>query len=102
MSNDHKVIEFIPAPTPEKVLHDMAESDGLVLHGKSRKDVARAFHDAFDLIGGVPRLAIWGDENPTDFYKLWARLLPSAAADEIQEADVIRIQHVLPRTKLDE
>ncbi len=31
---------------------------------------------AFDLMGGVPALVVWGRKNPTEFYRLWARLIP--------------------------
>jgi len=32
-----------------------------------------ALHDVFQLIGGVPRLAIHADENPQEFYQLYFR-----------------------------
>lgn len=32
-----------------------------------------ALHDAFELIGGVPRLAIYADEQPHEFYQLYFR-----------------------------
>lgn len=31
---------------------------------------------AFDGIGGVPELVEWAKENRTEFYKLYARLIP--------------------------
>lgn len=34
---------------------------------------------AFDLMGGVPALVVWGRGNPTEFYRLWARLIPKEA-----------------------
>lgn len=37
---------------------------------------------AFDLMGGVPALVVWGRSNPTEFYRLWSKLLPKEAADE--------------------
>jgi len=36
---------------------------------------------AFDLMGGVPALVVWGRSNPTDFYRLWSRLIPREAAE---------------------
>jgi hypothetical protein len=36
---------------------------------------------AFDLMGGVPALIVWGRENPTEFYRIWARLIPKEAAE---------------------
>ena len=44
----------------------------------SRADVVSAFQSAFELIGGTTRLALWANENPTEFYKLFGKLLPSA------------------------
>jgi hypothetical protein len=38
---------------------------------------AQAFQQAFELIGGVPRLAHWAHQNPGKFYPLYSRLVPS-------------------------
>jgi hypothetical protein len=35
-----------------------------------------AFEAAFEGIGGVEQLTAWGRENPTEFYKLYGRLIP--------------------------
>ena len=67
----------------------------------SRKAVVNAFINAFELIGGVPRLALWAHSNPSDFYKLYARLLPSQASSALGESNEITIRHILPRTGLD-
>jgi len=68
----------------------------------TRKDVVQAFSNAFELIGGVPRLALWAHENETDFYKLYSRLLPSQASSALGESNELIIKHVLPRGPLDE
>lgn len=39
---------------------------------KARDDLAMAF----DLMGGVPALVVWGRQNPTEFYRLWSKLIP--------------------------
>lgn len=67
----------------------------------SRKDVVSAFSNAFELIGGVPRLALWAHANESDFYKLYARLLPSQASSALGETNELIIKHVLPRGELD-
>jgi hypothetical protein len=67
-----------------------------------RQRVVNAFHDAFELIGGVPRLALWADQHPTDFFKLYARLLPAEASKSAQQDDKPVVVHVLPRGPLDE
>ena len=68
----------------------------------TRKDVVNAFINAFELIGGTPRLALWAHQNETDFYKLYSRLLPSQASTALGEANEIVIKHILPRGPLDE
>lgn len=68
----------------------------------TRKDVVQAFTNAFELIGGTPRLALWAHANESDFYKLYSRLLPSQASSALGEANELVIKHVLPKGPLDE
>ena len=68
----------------------------------TRKDVVNAFQNAFELIGGTPRLALWAHQNEGDFFKLYSRLLPSQASSALGEANELVIKHVLPRGPLDE
>lgn len=49
----------------------------------------KAFINAFELIGGVSRLVMWADQNPTEFYKLYARLLPGGPP--LEEKGVIQV-----------
>ena len=44
----------------------------------SRADIKDQFEQVFELIGGVPRLALWADENPTQFYSLFSKLIPAS------------------------
>lgn len=67
-----------------------------------REKVVHAFQEAFELIGGVPRLAHWADQSPSAFYKLYARLLPTQANQQLEHSGEIRVRHVLPRGPLDE
>ena len=67
-----------------------------------REKVVHAFQEAFELIGGVPRLAHWADQSPSAFYKLYARLLPTQANNQLEHSGEIRVRHVLPRGPLDE
>ncbi len=53
-----------------------------------RPKVDMAAHNmqkAFKAIGGWRALADWGKNNPTEFYRLWARTLPK---EVVLEADV--------------
>lgn len=67
-----------------------------------RNRMQDAFEDAFQLIGGPARLALWADENPTEFFKLCGKLLPKPIEQEIKHEGGMKIVHVLPRGKLDE
>ena len=69
--------------------------------GLSRKRVMQAFQDSFELIGGVPRLALWAHEHPGEFYRLYARLMPSQATSLVQNNTTV-IKHVIPPSALDE
>lgn len=66
-----------------------------------RKRVAEAFENAFELIGGVSRLAIWADANPTEFFKLYGRMLPTGTSVDLNAKGEITFKHVLPPSKLD-
>ena len=96
----------VPAPQRDPALQallDQAEAQGLLgaldlqvspelqrllerrLLGDSLPPILRtskaamAFQQAFEMIGGVPRLALWADQNPTKFYTLFSKLVPATA-----------------------
>ncbi len=68
--------------------------------GFSRNDVVASFQRAFEMIGGVQRMALWADANPDKFFPLYSRLLPSTAI-QIGNATNIVIQHAIPPSDLD-
>tara|TARA_R110000868_G_scaffold15596_4_gene70934 strand:- start:2876 stop:3265 length:390 start_codon:yes stop_codon:yes gene_type:complete len=70
--------------------------------GFNRAQIVQAFDNAFHLIGGTPRLALWADENPKEFFKLYAKLLPSQSTSSLGESTDIIIKHILPKSPLDE
>jgi len=49
----------------------------------SRAEVVNSFATAFEIIGGTTRLALWANENTTEFYRLFGKLLPSSSISEI-------------------
>lgn len=51
----------------------------------------QAFQFAFDEIGGARALAEWARENRTDFYKLFARLIPTEVTGEGGGAITVQI-----------
>lgn len=67
----------------------------------SRQDVIDAFQDSFELIGGVPRLAIWAHDNPDKFYQLYAKLLPSSAQKKVTHDGRVVVEHALAPGPLD-
>lgn len=56
------------------------------LHGSKlpkqlrNQKAGEAFQSAFEVIGGVTRLALWADKNPDKFYPLFARMIPQTVA----------------------
>ena len=69
-------------------------------NGFSRNDVVGAFQQAFDIIGGTSRLALWANANPDKFYPLYAKLMP-ATTQIIGDAGELVILHRLVPTALD-
>jgi hypothetical protein len=50
----------------------------------SRKGIASSFLEAFELVGGIPRLAMWANDpaNYGEFVKLYARFAPKEDREE--------------------
>ena len=63
--------------------------------------MVQAFQTAFELIGGVPRLALWGNENPNEFYKLYGKLLPSSNSSALGEQSKLVIEMAIKPGGLD-
>ena len=109
MSNqDAQVIQFVPRDEWEEAqlrLREMSNEAGQLSvpkgPGVSRKQVVQAFQSAFEMVGGIQRLAIWANDHPTEFYKLYARLLPSQASEALGEKNEMTVVHVIPRGPLD-
>ncbi len=51
---------------------------------KTTANVKAAFTAAFEELGGVPALVEWARAEPTEFYKLYARLLPSELKADVR------------------
>lgn len=49
----------------------------------TRESIAEQFGETFALIGGVPRLALWADQNPGQFFNLYSKLLPASVKAEM-------------------
>lgn len=85
--------EFIPADRLSA-----AEPD-TIPRGRAR--VTAAFTNVFDRIGGEETMAAWALENPSRFYSLYAKLLPSQNATLDGDSKETRVLHALPPTELD-
>ena len=57
---------------------------------------AKAFQQAVDMIGGVPRLALWADQNPTKFYVLYSKLVPATAQVETTSDITVTVKYSNP------
>ena len=55
---------------------------------KATKGAREALQLAFEGIGGVQELMNWAKANPTEFYKLYARLIPVEHVGEGGEGPV--------------
>lgn len=68
-------------PTPplhavEEVLNTISAAPKVPGFLRSR-NVREQFQHAFELIGGIPRLAHWAHTNPDKFYQLYSKLIPA-------------------------
>ncbi|MCY1417854.1 hypothetical protein D9M71_333980 [compost metagenome] len=54
---------------------------------KTTKEVKDALGEAFVKLGGVAALVRWGKQEPGEFYKLWARMLPHEIKHGVQQED---------------
>lgn len=70
-------------------------------NGFNRNDVVNAFVSAFEVIGGIDRLALWANANPDKFFPLYAKLLP-ATTQVIGDIGTLEIIHRIAPTKLDQ
>jgi hypothetical protein len=93
---DDNTFEIIEAQGEKKRLPKLHRA----ADGFNRQDVVNAFQNAFTMIGGIQRLALWAHANPDKFYPLYAKLMPSTAINIGDNAQV-QIIHALPPTDLD-
>ena len=50
---------------------------------KTTASVQAALTEAFERRGGVDALIKWAEEDPTEFYKLWGKLIPKDIKAEL-------------------
>lgn len=88
------------------VLSDEGRKARAVMQAPRRKFDRQRFLDAmaeaFEQIGGVARLTIWADKNPTEFYRLMKSTIPQAQLLDIQARMQMQILPALAPSPLDE
>jgi hypothetical protein len=116
--------EFLPIPVPEEEIPLHERYDGLdnflsesarTLRsfdraprrkkngGYDRQRFLNAVGEAFELVGGVPRLAIWADQNYGDFLKIVGKTLPSTLQNIAVHGDgPVQIICPIQRSPLDD
>lgn len=64
--------------------------------------VREVFRQAFEKLGGVPAMVEWARLNPTEFYKLYGRLIPQAQGNGDGQGGGVILQIVtgVPTPKL--
>lgn len=76
----------LPVPTQDSSFVDFLNAHEIQRKAKraplKRERIAQAYHDAFELIGGVPRLALFAHSDPKEFYKMHARLIPAESKQQ--------------------
>jgi len=60
----------------EQNLAELAACSKLPSYTRTR-NVRLQFQHAFELVGGIPRLAKWANENPDKFFSLYSKLIPA-------------------------
>lgn len=51
---------------------------------RATASIKGAFVAAFDKLGGSDALAAWAQDNPTDFYKLASKLIPTELTGQVK------------------
>lgn len=66
----------------------------------TRKEVQDAFLETFELVGGIPRLALWANNpaNYGEFLKLYAKMIPKEVAEDAGQS--IIYESGMPRSAL--
>lgn len=79
-----KEINFEEALDIALTQRQIDRASGRKMKRPTRKEVEDAFIETFELVGGVPRLAIWAskESNYGEFLKLYARLIPKEVSEE--------------------
>lgn len=104
-------MDLVPLDTQEPMEDNSYLSDRAIfarhqaierrLKRKSKREtLTEQLEACYELIGGVPRQALWADENPGEFYALLARAKLAQQAKKVDHTIQV-IEPAIPRTALD-
>lgn len=62
---------------------------------KQTAAVKQCLINAFEHIGGWQNLAKWAEENQTEFYKLWAKIMPTEVTGEDGGDIIVTVRKVV-------
>lgn len=88
-----------------EILNEAVKETGVVIplnyvfKDYDRSVSLKAINAVFGLIGGVPAMAVWASTNPTEFYRHFAKQMPSETA--ITGGGNISVTTNLPSSQLD-
>lgn len=71
--------------------------------GSQRERFLQAMAEAFEIVGGVPRLALWADKNYTEFAKILGKQVPGLVqnAVSVKTSGPVTIVSAIPPSFLD-
>jgi len=92
--NDQALTNLANSPTPLPKNFNKAKD------GFTRTYVVEAFQEAFEMIGGVKRLVMWAHTHETEFFRLYAKLLPATTVS-LGDNGRYEIIHTIGPTALD-
>lgn len=93
-----KKIDVVPRETTELATAD-SQTQAVVKAMREQHPIYGAFGMVFQEIGGVDGLAEWAADNPTDFYRIFSRMVPADPSSAT--AINIQINNQLGPTQLD-
>lgn len=80
-----QLVDFAPAESLSKEAQQLIDYTRRGARPKraTKDTIVEQFHETFQLMGGIPRLALWADQNPGAFFALYSKLLPAAIKAEM-------------------
>ncbi len=66
------------------------------------KAAKEAFAMAFEGVGGVPALTRWAKKNPTEFFKLYSKLIPVELAGKVEHEGTLEIKRTVVHKAVNE